>query len=441
MSHKNIKLASPRQVALMVLSDVLNSPEGVQAVLEKNFKNSQLSEKDKALCTELSYGSLRYHLRLQKFLDKFLKNKAGLPPDMPLCLGLALYELFHTRIPAYATVNSYVSLVRKLFGNKLSKVANGVLRNADRQREAYLDEELYKKEYKGQEAFLSFKYSMPEWIIRLWAKTYSEKELIRFLEVFSKAPINGLRINSSKENFSEIREELLRNKNISANGEIPYSLIFSASLPEEAQNMIDEGFLSQQSPAVHEIMVELDFESWAEPIWDACCGRGGKSLLLWERGKKIALASDTSKSRLRGLQDELDRLSLKAFPIKLMGADSPNLEVQEKFGTILIDAPCSGLGTMSRNPEIRYRRTKESLDELVVLQASILAGVKGFLRDDGCIVYLSCTINRQENEDQVGSFLDKNPDFQLAKEVKINPHAHTGEYFYGAILKRITSSG
>jgi 16S rRNA (cytosine967-C5)-methyltransferase len=270
----------------------------------------------------------------------------------------------------------------------------------------------------------------------------------------------------------------------------PCTLAFDGSLPLSARKAVEEGRASRQSAAACEIVQALAPEEWPQPIWDCCAGRGGKTLILLERGIPVAVATDRSAGRLRVLDAECARLDIApalrpltavldltdaaALPARIgeilrevngrCAKDSAGVEETrgikaprevhrhcaedsteadgargikapvERFGTILLDAPCSGLGTLARKPEIRLRRRQEHLDAAAALQARLLENLRPLLKPGGRIVYITCTVNPAENEGQVAAFFARHPEAALGREFRTPFSSPLGEFFYGAEL-------
>ena len=202
------------------------------------------------------------------------------------------------------------------------------------------------------------------------------------------------------------------------------------------------GAASRQSAASYEVLEAFEPASWRLPIWDCCAGRGGKTLALLDQGIAVGLASDPSEHRLNALAEEYARLMLTAPPcpetLPLSVEESAALlaEQSRTFGTILIDAPCSGLGTLSRRPEIRFRRTPDDLDKLTGTQKRILSLAWERLEPGGSIIYLTCTLNPAENEGQVANFLEQHENAELSQEFQTDFSSPLREFFYGAQIRK-----
>lgn len=429
----------PRAASLLALGRVM-SGEDSQAALDGVLAGSGLPPSDKALATELFYGTLRHHLRLEWFLRQKLAKPEGLPGEMLLLLEQGLYELAHTRIPAHAGVNWAVELVRGRFGPGLAKVANGVLRAFERGKKAeYLNRGWYAERMGKAADSLEFEalwFGLPEWLARLWKKSYSAETYRTLLEASLKAAPQGLRLNMGHDGVREALDLLAEQ---GAKKLPPAAWILPEKVRLPVSVWLKKGLASRQSPAAYAALFALEPEAWPQPLWDACAGRGGKTLALLERGIAVGAAGDPSQGRIRGLAEDYARLGITGPPLPdLLTVPAQRAGFKEKFRTILVDAPCSGLGTLAHRPEIRWRRTPADIDRLASAQAGILDAAHGALvpESGSAIVYLTCTMTRAENQEQTAAFLSRRPEYELAGEYETDPEIGYGEFFHAALLKR-----
>ena len=431
----------PRAAALRVIDQALTGNEPSQSLLDKALRESKLVPSDKGLCTELVYGFLRNAIRLDWNLRQLLRDPDKLPGEMLLTLALATYEIAHLRIPPHASVNWAVSRIRNRFGKGLSGVANGVLRAFSRSIQDYAREERYTQALGASEGLAVF-YAMPEWIVRLWLNAYGEAATRAYLEASASPAIPAVRINATREDALTTRIDLLANGQNGARPVGPWGLAFPASgMPFLARKLEKDGKLSYQSAGVQEFFQEMEMPSWPSPVWDACAGRGGKTAAMLERGLQVSVASDVSSGRISSLSDELARLGFapesRPTVLEADAAAPPDVPAfAASFGSILLDVPCSGLGTLARRPEIRFRRTAEDIADLTIIQDGILDAAACRVRDGGNIVYSTCTLNPAENEDRVNAFLKRHSGFTLRKVWTTPMDSPWHEFFYAALLQK-----
>ncbi len=455
----------PRAASLLALGRVIGGQADSQAALDKQLEASQLVPTDKGLCTELFYGVLRCHLRLEWFLRQKLAKPDNLPVEMRLALEQGLYEIMHTRIPEHAAVNWVVNLVSNRFGQGLGKVANGVLRGAIRGRKAEYENKAFYAGVTGRAAdsaeVLGLLHAMPDWIVEMWLKAYGPASTQAFLKAGLRAAPQALRVNLSKAEKEEVTQEL-QAQNARLLQPACWVLEPGSRLP--MRDWHKRGLASRQSGAAYEALFSLRPAEWGGPLWDACAGRGNKTLALLESGIAVHTVGDPNTKRLQGLQSELERLGLPPQPVIEHGCDGnectidfaklaaakkaalPKPEVfagsaaeagfENMFGTVLVDAPCSGLGTLSHRPEIRWRRTRADVEKLCAVQGDILAAAhKALIKTPGSrIIYMTCTLNPAENREQAEKFLTAHPEYKLAREFQTPPDSVLSEFFYAAEL-------
>lgn len=430
----------PRTAALRVIDRVLTGKEASQAVLDKALRESRMVPSDKGLCTELVYGYLRAALRLEWDLARFLQKPENLPAEMRLVLGLAAYELAWLRVPAHASVNWAVSRVRNRFGKGLSGVANGVLRAFAREAATYADTSRYAAIADPVER-LAIVHSLPSWVVRLWCDAYGEETALAYMRACADKAVSAVRVNARRDDAPVLRAELLATgKAVPVGG---FGAAFMSGVPHSARVWGKEGRLSFQSAAVQEILEELGIPSWPGPVWDACAGRGGKTAAMLERGLAVSAATDIAAARIHALPGEIARLGL---PLPALVAEADAAAPPEsgpfaaKFATILADVPCTGLGTLARRPEIRFRRTAADVAELVAQQDAILNAAARHTLPEGRIIYLTCTLNPAENTERVTAFCARHTDFSLLREWSTPPDSPWREFLYGAVLGRTKSN-
>lgn len=209
----------------------------------------------------------------------------------------------------------------------------------------------------------------------------------------------------------------------------------SAPCPVSDQATTDQDRAAQHNAAVLEAPA---LEDWyqGKPFWDACAGHGGKSFALAELGMTIRAASDVNMVRLQGLRYEARRLHLPEPPLFCASAAVPPWREKTCPPLILLDAPCSGLGTLARRPDVRRLRQPEHLAELAALQKDLLHACWDLLPSGGRLVYMTCTVNPDENERQVRSFLVRHAEADLYREWHSRPDEKGGDLMYGAVLRK-----
>jgi len=422
-----MKPTNARQLALKILSQVLNSHRELQASLDEHLRKVA-KEEDKGLITELCYGYLRLKGRVDHLFSLYLKAPEKLPPKVRLILGLAGYELLFLKIPAYASVSWAVAAVKKGFGQGLANVANAVLRKLSRLD--VHDERLFKQDNPPINIFLSRYYSCPEWIVNLWLKAYGQEFTRNILEQSIAKPPLGIRIDADVNEGFSWRELFAAGADVILAHHPP--IVALRQLNHSTNQLLNHINYSRQSYAGQEVILELDPKSWPEPIWDACAGRGGKTFLLHRLGRKV-LASDVHLGRIKGLKGEAKRLK-STFPYFVGSSFYPPLKIHPS--TILLDVPCSGLGVLSRRPDIKWKRKPKDIQKFISGQSRMLKCAASLLPRGGELIYVTCTLNPDENEGQIKRLVKENKSLQLIRTFQTDEKKGLNEFFFGARLRK-----
>ena len=329
-----------REAALRILERTgISAP--VQSLLDTKLTGGLFSRQEAALTTELVYGYLRSEIRISWLLSQFMKAPEKLPASMKLMIGIAAYELLYLdRIPAHASVSAAVDAVRARFGQGLSRVANGVLRSLIRLSES---EDLkafafYESRIKDPMERLSVFHSVPRWMLELWTKGYGPEKAETFARAVSVVPSPCVRVNAARDEWEALRDFLCKEGEAVGISGVRFA---PGTQPEYMRDYLRQGRLSIQGAGSQLVLEALDAPRWEGPVWDACAGRGGKTLALVELGVPVLAASDTYQPRLRGMRDDAKRLVLKTPPLFCASAAEPALRGTPR--TILLDVPCSGL--------------------------------------------------------------------------------------------------
>lgn len=426
--------SNPREVAWDILQR-LSPSQPVQAQFTKE-RVGTLSARDTGLTTELVYGTVRALPRLTFLVTRLMPRPEALPPALHRLLCMALYEcLFLDRIPHHATVHSAVSLAAERFGKSLANLTNATLRHFLRLEQAPHTYAYY-TDLLGDtvNAWATF-YGLPLWIAELWVNAYGEEQAKTLAQASACSPWSTLRINTARQEWQALYSTILEKTEGHKAGIAGIQYLPSKS-PEFLREYLKTGKVSLQGAGSQKALAALLPEQWPNPIWDACAGHGSKSLTLIEQGHTLMAASDTNRQRLRGLRDDAKRLVLNPPPLFCASATVPPLQETITPGTILLDVPCSGLGTLARHPDLRLNRQVEHLPSLVKLQERMLDTMWPLLPQNGCLAYLTCTVNPDENEHQIARFLNRQNNAMLTHEWHSVPDAYGTDMMYAALLTK-----
>ena len=431
---KSPLLTPARRTAFDSLKLCLRQGVRIQAALNRSIDLASLSAADRGLATELAYGYLRYKGRLDYCIDAHLSKPGGVQKDLRLILGLAAYEILHLdKIPNYTSVSWAVDFCKKRYGKKLGGLTNALLRNICSLDRSYHDPDFYGQSTAPDNIFLSRIYSAPVWLVDLFISSFNRNRALAYLKAGLEKPPVGLRINPLAQPPQQLLHQL--GEELSVVKSMDYGLAVAPPAGPELNRLIHDGLISRQSLASQEALLSLRPDDWPRPVWDCCAGHGGKTFFLHEKGIGPVMASDLNWKRLCNLKEEAYRLG---FPVPVVfAADaSRNAPLNKSVGTALIDAPCSGLGVLARNPDIKWRRTKDELRKLNEVQAKILRNVFQTVRPGGTLAYLTCTLNPAENESMIRAFLKASPKAELINEWTTDPDSLLHEFFWSALIKK-----
>lgn len=444
-----------RQLAFQVLRAVQRGAFA-DVALDRELHQTNLPPLDRRLLTELVYGSVRRQRTLDALIDHFAKKKASQqPPDLRTILHLGLYQLCYlTHIPESAAVNTTVDLAKQNGFAGLSGFVNGLLRQYTRlepEQRSSLSFLLPSNSSPVQQ--LGILQSFPDWIVEIWLQQFGQAETEQLCQWMNQPPHIDLRVNTLRASLETV-EAAMQAANIPVK-RLPH-------LPQ-ALRLLEPAGSVQQLPGFHEgwwivqdgsaqLVGYLVNPQPGEVVVDACAAPGGKTMHLAELmgDEGTVWACDRTASRLKKLQQNAARLGMHA--IQIWTGDSRDLpQFRESVDRVLIDAPCSGLGTLNRHADARWRQTPESVQELSELQAELLKEAASWVKPTGVLVYSTCTLHPHENEAVIQAFLSRHPEWQIEPPlpetppaafatpdgwVKVLPQQHDMDGFFMARLKK-----
>lgn len=429
-----------RQTAAAALLAVEQEGSYSNLVLEPWFRREGLSPQDRAFCSALFYGVLERQIALDWVLDRYSRTPVRkLEPEVRAALRLGALQLTgFPSVPAAAAVSESVEIVKKLGKGKAAGLVNGVLR-------AMVRGSCAAPPPKDKLTALSVEYSVPAPLIQLWRKSYGHEAALEILGgTRGPAPVFA-RVNTTRTTPEALRERLaaegiasepvpgvagaLRLANPGPVGEIP---------------AFREGLFHIQDISSQLCCAALDPRPGME-VLDLCAAPGGKTFTLAQRmeDRGRVLARELYPQRLELVAEGAARLKLNSIVTQAGDALVLDPGLEGRFDRVLCDVPCSGLGTLRRKPEIRYKPL-DSLDGLPDMQYNILWNASHYLKRGGRMVYSTCTLNPAENEAVVERFLAKRRDYILAKPPKTWIHGRDGldcDGFFTAVLARKEEEG
>jgi len=423
--HKIVNLyEGVRGLAVKILNRVERTDAYLEKLLDNEMRNSELSGQDKALLYEIVHGVIRWMGRLDWVLNGFYKGQFSKAiPNLKNALRVALYQImFLERVPEHAIVNEAVEFVKKLQGQKPADFTNAILRNIIRSKNAirYPDPE---EDLLG---YLSAYYSHPSWMVKRYLVRFGKEATEKLLQANNEKPYLTLKINALKTTPEEFKQ-LLNTVNLKYNQ--------GKYLPEffQLQNLTNitawdyfvQGYFNVQDESAGLACRLLDAKPGMR-ILDLCAAPGGKSAyiagLMHDQGEIIAL--DRYDSRLSIMRKNIERLGIKSIKTIEVNALEYN---DEPFDRILTDTPCLGSGTLSKKPDIKWKKDLFDLRKISELQYELLVKASTLLKTGGVLIYSTCSIEPEENFEIVKKFLSNQPQFKLKDASEVLPKELTDE--------------
>ena len=407
-----------REVALKILYKI-DKDEAYSNILLNDMINKNkeiLNKKDISLISEIVYGVTTWRLTIDEIIKKHSRIKIKkISPWILNILRESVYQIvFLDKIPKSAAVNEGVNLAKK-YGNRGSiGFVNAILRNVDKKDyKEFFDE-------KDQLDKISKTMSMPKWIIEeLKNEGLDNNKIFEICKSSNIRPKVSIRVNELKTNKEKLKE-ILNEEGIEANdGILDDFLVLEKLSGIEKLESFKKGLFTVQDEVAGLTALVLNPSS-GENVLDSCSSPGGKTTYLAELMKNEGNieAWDIHEHRTKLVEQNAKRLGIKIIRTKVEDASIYKEEYKEKFDKILLDVPCLGIGVLRRKPDIKWQKNSEDIDNISKIQFNILNTCSKYLKEEGELVYSTCSIFKKENRKIVEKFLNENSNFEL-KELKI----------------------
>jgi len=445
-------MSPARERAVVALNKIFKRGKKPREVIEAlSWDNDK---RERAFLMELVYGVLRYRDLLDWMLKDFLRKPAGLSFDTINNLRIAVYQLAYMRVPEWAAVNEAVDVEKAQRGR--SSLVNAVLRNFLRRRDTI----------PPPDGDIALATSHPGWLIKRWVKRFGPDGALRLAKKNNELPKLTIRIDDAVARESAVSV-------LAARGVQAHKTLYSPSglVLEDLHSFSDLhaflGFPCMVQDEAAQLMTFLLAPCPDEIVLDACAAPGGKAThiakLMGDRGKVIAVEAESQ--RIRQLEENITRLGLHSVAVvhgDILDAEAGIIRAAGcgaasgscMFDRILLDAPCSALGVIRRNPDVKYRRLPQDLQRFRENQQALLQAVSRYLKVGGSMVYSVCSTEPEEGEEVIGKFLHSNQNFSIIKGeddflrpfeygdpgrvfYRTFPHEHDMDGFFAARLKRI----
>jgi len=439
-----------RGTAVKILNRVERTDSYLDKVLDAELRSQELNDLDKGLLTEIVHGVLRWQNKLDWVLNGFSHgNFAKSEINLKNTLRVALYQiLFLNRVPHAAAVNEGVEFIKRIRGDKPAGLVNAVLRNVIRNIEGIR----YPDPKEDQVQYLSVVFSHPHWMVKRWVKRFGAEETQKLLMASNERPGLSLRINKLKVEPGYFLSLLDQQKiEYTGSSHIDYFVKVRGLSKIGQMELFRNGMFTIQDESAALPCVLLGAKP-GERVLDLCAAPGGKTTAIAEMMKNEGevVAIDKYEVKLSFIKAACERLGLRN--VTLMVTDSASLE-SALADRVLLDVPCSGLGVMTKKPDIKWKRDISDLLKLAKLQYDLIANAGRLVKPGGVLVYSTCTTEPEENQEVVKKFLQNHPQFSVDNAaqyvsndlvdaegfVETFPHRHGMDGSFAARLIRSTS--
>lgn len=398
-----------REVALNIINRVLIEGAYSNLVLSNELNESDLNEKDRALATELVYGTIRRKKTLDMIISNYIKDISLMDERVLNILRMAIYQMhFLDKVPEFAACNEAVELAKQISVQD-SKLVNGILRSYTKNPDDM--------DVKDKIDRLVYQYSYEPWFIRMVYKQYGEENGRKILSGLNATPKVTVRVNASKADYDEVYEKLEElGYDVEEGYACPEAIIIKGGSSIENNELFKEGLITVQDESAMLVSPILDLKE-GDIALDLCAAPGGKTTHIAEllEGTGKVHAFDLHENKLSLINENLERLGLNNVEVDVMDATKLDPKYVAYADKVLIDVPCSGLGIIRKKPEIKWNKSRKSLKDLVPTQREIMENAWAYSKNGGTMIYSTCTLNTEENQDNIEWFLNKHKDAKVEK--------------------------
>lgn len=413
-----------REIALKSLYRIDKNEGYSNIVLNDEIKQNRekLDNKDIGLISEIIYGVTTWRLTIDEIIKKYSKIKLKkISPWILNILRMGIYQIiFLDKIPKSAAVNESVNLAKRYGHSSSSNFVNAVLRKVE--KKDY--EEFF--EIKDDIERISKTNSMPEWIIKELLKNNNIKDVEQICKNSNIKPKTTIRVNRLKttkeELINRLEKEEIEYSNVNKEDNLAEDfLILNKVKNIENLDLFKEGFFTIQDISAG-LTAKILNPKQGENVLDACSAPGGKTTYIAELMKNSGNieAWDIHEHRTKLVEKNAQRLGIKIIDTHVKDATKYDETLNEKFDKILLDVPCLGTGVIKRKPDIKWQRKVEDIQEITEIQKTILNNCSKYLKKEGDLVYSTCSIFKEENENIIKEFLEKNCNFEIKSNTIIN---------------------
>ena len=393
-----------RSLAYEVLFTIIQEDGYSNITLNKYFNQYKVEEQDKRFISEVVYGTIKNKLYLEHILKSYSKGRVK--PKVKIILLMSIYQLLYMdKTPNFAIIDEAVKLSKKIAGNITGKFVNGILRNIERNAKNL------ELKYKNKTEQFCVENSCPKELFDILNKQYGKEKAQSIVVSFNQKSKNSIRYNPLKTTKSDLIEKLgsaVSESEICEDSLILNKLNIDNSLFTNGYYIIQDEASALVASSIG-LPVDKEYK-----ILDTCAAPGGKSLHSASKYFNASLVScDKYIHKLKLIEDNTAKLGISNIEIKEQDATINNSSFNDKFDIVICDVPCSGIGVIKNKPEIKYKITNSYVEEISKLQYQILDNSKKYVKNNGILMYSTCTIDKRENIENINKFLNENKDFKL----------------------------
>ncbi|MDT8716474.1 16S rRNA (cytosine(967)-C(5))-methyltransferase RsmB [Clostridium sp. 19966] len=403
-------MMNSRKTAVAILEEVFQNKAYSNIALKTTLNKYQFETNDRALITEIVYGTIKYKYTIDTILRYFIKIPfKKVDSNILNILRISIYQMkYLTKIPQYAVVNEAVDLAKK-HSQGSSKFVNGVLRNYLRNTETDFCASQDEVER------LCFKYSFEKWMVKSFINQYGIEKAEYILAGLNETPYVSIRINTLKTNLEEVTLKLEKlGYNLKAGNLYKNSLNIVKGSSIENNPLFKEGLITVQDESAMLAVDCMDIQKGMN-LGDLCAAPGGKSTHMSEILNNTGNVSsfDIYEHKVKLIKNNAKRLGISNLTAEIMNAEEFSPQYVDSFDALLVDVPCSGLGIIKKKPEIKWFKDKKDLEDILKVQKNILNNACKYVKGGGTLIYSTCTLNKKENEETIIKFLKDHPNYEL----------------------------
>ena len=393
-----------RSLAYEVLFTIIQEDGYSNITLNKYFNQYKVEEQDKRFISEVVYGTIKNKLYLEHILKSYSKGRVK--PKVKIILLMSIYQLLYMdKTPNFAIIDEAVKLSKKIAGNITGKFVNGILRNIERNAKNL------ELKYKNETEQFCVENSCPKELFDILNKQYGKDKAQSIVVSFNQKSKNSIRYNPLKTTKSDLIDKM--GSAVSESEICEDSLILNKLNIDNSLFANGYYIIQDEASALVASSIGLPIDKKYK-ILDTCAAPGGKSLHIASKYFNSSLVScDKYIHKLKLIEDNTAKLGISNIEIKEQDATINNSSFNDKFDIVICDVPCSGIGVIKNKPEIKYKITNSYVEEISKLQYQILDNSKKYVKNNGILMYSTCTIDKRENIENINKFLNENKDFKL----------------------------